>query len=111
MIHGMTKPFFEFQHNCIHVHNSDVCNGCWHRDETLNLKGDWNICPDHKGTNRMFECSKNITPEKVYDAIEEVKKSLDNTTMRRDKFNRNKIRDKEAEFDKKYVLTQIEKKQ
>ena len=70
MIHGMTKPFFEFQHNCIHVHNSDVCNGCWHRDETLNLKGDWNICPDHKGTNRMFECSKKIDPPMVFDDID-----------------------------------------
>ena len=39
MIHGMTEPWFEFQHKCVHVHNDTVCNGCWHRDETLNLKG------------------------------------------------------------------------
>ena len=76
MIHGMTKPFFEFQHNCIHVHNSDVCNGCWHRDETLNLKGDWNICPDHKNTDRMFECSKKIDPPMVFDAIDRTIESL-----------------------------------
>ena len=72
MIHGMTKPWFEFQHKCIHVHNDEVCNGCWHRDETLNLKGDWNVCPDHKGTDREFECSKEIDPPMVFSAIDKV---------------------------------------
>ena len=72
MIHGMTEPWFEFQHKCIHVHNDEVCNGCWHRDETLNLKGDWNVCPDHKGTDREFECSKEIDPPMVFSAIDKV---------------------------------------
>ena len=72
MIHGMTEPWFEFQHKCIHVHNSEVCNGCWHRDETLNLKGDWSMCPDHKGTDREFECSKEIDPPMVFSAIDKV---------------------------------------
>ena len=72
MIHGMTKPWFEFQHKCIHVHNDEVCNGCWHRDGTLNLKGDWNVCPDHKGTVREFECSKEIDPPMVFSAIDKV---------------------------------------
>ena len=70
MISGMSLPWHEFQHNCIHVHNFNVCHGCYNRDETLNLKGDWNICPDHKGTNRMFECSKKIDPPMVFDAID-----------------------------------------
>ena len=72
MIHGMTEPWFEFQHKCIHVHNSEVCNGCWHRDETLNLKDDWSMCPDHKGTKREFECSKEIDPPMVFNAIDKV---------------------------------------
>jgi autotransporter strand-loop-strand O-heptosyltransferase len=72
MIHGMTEPWFEFQHKCVHVHNSEVCNGCWHRDETLNLKGDWSVCPDHKGTEREFECSKEIDPPMVFSAIDKV---------------------------------------
>jgi autotransporter strand-loop-strand O-heptosyltransferase len=72
MIHGMTKPWYEFQHNCVHVHNDEVCNGCWHRDETLNLKGDWLLCPDHGGTEREFECSKEITPPMVFSAIDKV---------------------------------------
>jgi autotransporter strand-loop-strand O-heptosyltransferase len=72
MIHGMSESWFEFQHKCIHVHNSEVCNGCWHRDETLNLKGDWSICPDHQGTDREFECSKEIDPPMVFSAIDKV---------------------------------------
>ena len=72
MIQGMTKPWFEFQDKCIHVHNNDVCNGCWHRDETLHLKGDWGICPDHKGTDRQFECTKEIDPPMVFKAIDKV---------------------------------------
>jgi len=72
MIHGMTKSWFEFQHKCIHVYNDEVCNGCWQRDDTLNLKGDWSICPDHQGTDRQFECSKEIDPPMVFSAIDKV---------------------------------------
>ena len=72
MISGFTEPWFEFQHKCIHIHNSEVCNGCWHRDESLNLKGEWNLCPDHKGTEREFECSKKIDPPMVFSAIDKV---------------------------------------
>ena len=72
MIHGMTKPWYEFQDKCIHVHNDEVCNGWWHRDETLLLKKEWNLCPDHKGTDREFECSKEITPPMVFSAIDKV---------------------------------------
>ena len=72
MIHGMTQTWFEFQHNCVHVHNNTVCNGCWHREESLNLKGDWLLCPDHKGTEREFECSKKIDPPMVFSAIDKV---------------------------------------
>ena len=72
MINGMSKPWHEFQHNCIHVHNPNVCNGCYNRDETLNLKGDWLLCPDHGGTEREFECSKEISPPMVFSAIDKV---------------------------------------
>ena len=72
MIHGMTEPWFEFQHKCVHVHNDKVCNGCWHRDETLSLISGWDVCPDHKGTDREFECSKEIDPPMVFNAIDKV---------------------------------------
>ena len=72
MISGFTSPWYEFQHKCIHVRNDTVCNSCWHRDETLNLKGDWNVCPEHKGTEREFECSKEIDPPMVFSAIDKI---------------------------------------
>jgi autotransporter strand-loop-strand O-heptosyltransferase len=47
------------------------CEGCFNR---IRLDaGDWNWCPDHKGTERQFECTKSITSEMV---IEELKKFL-----------------------------------
>jgi hypothetical protein len=32
--------------------------------------GDWNWCPDHKGTERQFECTKSITSEMVIKELE-----------------------------------------
>ena len=47
------------------------CEGCFNR---LRLNAsDWNWCPDHKGTERQFECTKSITSEMV---IKELKKFL-----------------------------------
>ena len=74
MINGVSEPWCEFQHKCIHVYNDseDVCTGCYHRDDTLNLKGEWDVCPDHKGTDRQFECTKEIEPPMVFSAIDKV---------------------------------------
>ena len=44
------------------------CEGCFNR---LRLNaGDWNWCPDHKGTERQFECTKSITSEMVIKELE-----------------------------------------
>ena len=74
MINGHSEPWCEFQHKCIHVYNDseDVCTGCYHRDDTLNLKGEWDVCPDHKGTDRQFECTKEIEPPMIFSAIDKV---------------------------------------
>ena len=72
MISGFTSSWYEFQHKCIRVLNDTVCNSCWHRDESLNLKGNWNLCPDYQGTKREFECSKEIDPPMVFSAIDKV---------------------------------------
>ena len=74
MINGHSEAWCEFQHKCIHVFNDseDVCTGCYHRDDTLNLKGEWDVCPDHKGTDRQFECTKEIEPPMVFSAIDKV---------------------------------------
>lgn len=45
------------------------CSGCFNR-YPLN-PGDWNWCPDHRDTPRMFECSRNITAKDVISAMSE----------------------------------------
>lgn len=71
MISGFSDPICEFKTNNINVHNFDVCNGCFNRE--MFDRGDWNWCPDHKDTDRQFECSINITPKMVTDRIIEAK--------------------------------------
>jgi autotransporter strand-loop-strand O-heptosyltransferase len=48
------------------------CSGCFNRHRLD--PGDWNWCPDHKGTERQFECSKGIEYTGV---IKMLKKVLD----------------------------------
>jgi autotransporter strand-loop-strand O-heptosyltransferase len=67
MISGFSNPICEFQSNNINVHNFNVCNGCFNRH--VFDRGDWNWCPEHKNTDRQFECSINITPEMVINRI------------------------------------------
>jgi hypothetical protein len=47
----------------IRVINNDVCHGCFAKH--LFDRGDWNWCPEHKGTERQFECTKSITFDMV----------------------------------------------
>jgi hypothetical protein len=35
-------------------------------------KGDWNWCPEHKGTERQHECHKLITSEMVINQIQDL---------------------------------------
>ena len=71
MISGFSKPFCEFQENCIRVHNENVCNGCFNDERYEFDRGDWDWCPAHKKTPRQFECSKTITPQMVISKIED----------------------------------------
>jgi autotransporter strand-loop-strand O-heptosyltransferase len=68
LISGFSYPYTEFK-DCIRINNknSDICSGCFNR-HWLN-PGDWEWCPDHKNTERMFECTKTIDPEMVINAI------------------------------------------
>ena len=68
MISGFSKPYTEFK-DCERLSPpQDKCSGCFNR--TVLDAGDWEWCPDHKGTDRMFECTKSITPNMVIDAIQ-----------------------------------------
>lgn len=70
MISNFTEPNHEFTTNCTRITNSLVCNGCWNNPNFTFDKGDWYWCPEHKNTNRHFECHKSITPEMVIEKIQ-----------------------------------------
>ena len=70
MISGFTDPINEMQ-DCIRISAPrGKCSGCWHRYKFN--PGDWNWCPDHKGTPRQFECSREITSEMVIQELEKI---------------------------------------
>jgi autotransporter strand-loop-strand O-heptosyltransferase len=71
LISGFSYDWAEMQ-DCYRVAApKGKCEGCFNR---IRLDaGDWNWCPDHKGTERQFECTKSITSEMV---INELKKFL-----------------------------------
>lgn len=70
IISGFTLPLTEpFDENVIRVFKGGICNGCFNRNRLD--AGDWNWCPDQKGTARQFECTKLITSKEVINAIEE----------------------------------------
>jgi autotransporter strand-loop-strand O-heptosyltransferase len=70
MISNFTDPDHEFTINCTRITNSSVCNGCWNNPKFKFDKGDWYWCPEHKDTDRQFECHKSITADMVIDQIQ-----------------------------------------
>jgi autotransporter strand-loop-strand O-heptosyltransferase len=71
LISGFSYEWAEMQ-DCARISTPiGKCSGCFNRSRLD--AGDWNWCPDHKGTERQFECSKSITSDVV---IEELKKIL-----------------------------------
>lgn len=71
LISGFTDKFTEPIDGVTRIINKNVCNSCW-SDYDFD-PGDWNWCPVMKGTDRQFECSKEISSESV---ISEIKKLL-----------------------------------
>ena len=68
LISGFSYDWAEMQ-DCVRITASkDMCSGCFNRLK-LNA-GDWNWCPDHKGTERQFECTKSITGQMVIKELE-----------------------------------------
>jgi autotransporter strand-loop-strand O-heptosyltransferase len=63
MISAFTEADHEFE--CIRPRNNNVCTNCWNDPKIRFDAGDFNFCPHHKGTERMFECQTSITPEMV----------------------------------------------
>jgi autotransporter strand-loop-strand O-heptosyltransferase len=68
LVSGFSYDWAEMQ-DCIRITTpTGKCEGCFNR---LRLNaGDWNWCPDHKDTERQFECTKSITSEMVIKELE-----------------------------------------
>ena len=67
LISGFSYPYTEMQ-DCIRVFPlDDVCSGCFNRFRLD--PNDWDWCPDHKDTPRMFECTRHISGRQVIEAI------------------------------------------
>jgi autotransporter strand-loop-strand O-heptosyltransferase len=70
LISGFSYNWTEMQ-DCIRIGApKGKCSGCFNRHR-LNA-GDWNWCPDHKGTARQFECSREITSDTVIKELEKI---------------------------------------
>ena len=77
LISGFSKPYSEFE-DCERIFplTSDICNGCF--NSTRLNGGDWEWCPEHKGTDRHFECTKSIPPSQIINSIENIIKKTTN---------------------------------
>lgn len=71
LISGFSEPHTEFS-DCIRISTPHpfTCSGCFNRHKLD--PGDWEWCPEFKGTPRMFECTKTITPEMIINEINKV---------------------------------------
>jgi len=69
LISGFSDPLTEFTSNCSRITPvmKDICTGCFNKHK-FDAK-DWMWCPINKNTDKMFECSKSITPQQVYNTI------------------------------------------
>ena len=65
MIAGFSSEDCEFK-TPYRVINKNVCHGCWGKKEGAN---DPFYCPEHYGTSRQHECSREITFEMVKEKI------------------------------------------
>jgi len=70
IISGFSSPATEpLDDKIIRIFNDKTCNSCFNRYRLD--AGDWNWCPDHKGTDRQFECTKSISGQSVIEKISE----------------------------------------
>ena len=69
LISRFSEPYQEMQ-SIYRVINTEVCHGCFAK--YLFDKGDWNWCPEHKETERQFECTKSITFDSIRPILDKI---------------------------------------
>lgn len=67
VISGFSYPYTEISDMIRVGANPGDCSGCFNR-YPLDA-GDWQWCPDHKNTSRMFECTRNISALQVINTL------------------------------------------
>jgi len=70
LISGFSDAYSEMETGVIRIINKKGCYGCFNSHKLD--AGDWNWCPINKGTDRMFECTKNITSLSVIESIKKL---------------------------------------
>lgn len=73
MISGVTTKNNEFFEDCLRIIDEKVCHGCINNPKYTFSPSNWIWCPEFEGTERMFECTKSISPEHVMERILEEK--------------------------------------
>jgi autotransporter strand-loop-strand O-heptosyltransferase len=73
MVSGATKEWCEYSIDVTRVINKAVCNGCFNNNDYKFDPGNWLWCPEHEGTENHFVCTKQITPEMVWEKMKESK--------------------------------------
>lgn len=69
MISNFTNENNEFSSGCTRIVNKEVCNSCWN-DTSHKFDRSWDWCPRHLGTERHFECHREISPSMVLSKIQ-----------------------------------------
>lgn len=75
MISGFSKKDAEFSTNITRIINEDVCHGCFNMVNNNFDRGDWLWCPFNKGTDKQFECTKEISFEMVKEELDKIIKN------------------------------------
>lgn len=70
LISGFTKSYTEpISLHRVSPNEEKVCSGCFNKH--ILDAGDWNWCPEHKNTEKQFECSKTISSNDVISSLQD----------------------------------------
>jgi autotransporter strand-loop-strand O-heptosyltransferase len=69
MINNFIPKGYEFANNLTKIENKSVCHDCWVKPEYVFDAGDWDWCPEHKGTKLQHICMKSLSVNKVFNSV------------------------------------------
>jgi autotransporter strand-loop-strand O-heptosyltransferase len=68
MVGGFSEAYTEPESIIKILPKEGICTGCFNEHR---ITAPWEWCPRHFGTERHFECTKTIEPERVIDIVEQ----------------------------------------